>query len=224
MKAFLCFLKKELLLEWRGLESFTVLLAVELMLSVVCASSFSASGLSPGVAERLFPTFLWITVLFSSILASTRASSSEFERKAYQRLLIVKAPFSQLYLAKVLVSSIVSLVGYILALVFISELTAVSATVVLQIPRLLLVGFLGVIGLSSLTVLLSVIAQGSKVGGVLLPLLVLPLSLPIFWGVSELSQVVNLSRVSPSWWSVLIFTDLLYLLVGLNLYESVFKE
>jgi ABC-type transport system involved in cytochrome c biogenesis permease component len=86
---------------------------------------------------------------------------------------------------------------------------------------LLSVGALAAAGIAPLMVLLGGIASSSRMRGVLLPLLVLPLMFPFFLAGTELTAELIIDRalsMTSPWLSVLMGADTLFILLGLNLY------
>lgn len=222
MEKLLLLIRKELLLEWRGFEFLTVLFSLQVMLAALVSSGVSAAFLEARVVTRIFPTLLWIICIVSSVIAASRSHEAELEHGAYEGVILSGVSPSLVYIAKTTSVFLFLFSGYLLSLGLLSVLLDVSISS--SFFTLLAVGGLGILGISALLVLASAVAATSRLKGILLPLIVLPLTLPIFWGVCELSQSLGVSRVEESWWSVLFVSDVVYLLAGINLYAFVITD
>jgi heme exporter protein B len=89
------------------------------------------------------------------------------------------------------------------------------------------VAFLVVVAYAALSSLLAGIAVQARLKGLLLPLILLPLIFPLFFAALELSSALLIGGSfawSSFWFKLLLLLDLLYLLLGLNLFEYVVKE
>ena len=84
-----------------------------------------------------------------------------------------------------------------------------------------------IIACSALATILSGMTVASHMRQILLPLLMLPLIFPILFAATELTaqsmSPAGLEYGSP-WFSLLIGLDVLYLAVGINLFEFVIRE
>jgi ABC-type transport system involved in cytochrome c biogenesis permease component len=92
---------------------------------------------------------------------------------------------------------------------------------------LVAVGGAASFALASLVTLLSGIAGTSKLRGVLVPILSLPLLFPVFFaGVEMSADLVTLGslRQGSVWPVILVAAGSLYALVGVNLFESAIRD
>lgn len=135
-----------------------------------------AIGPDPQLLARLTPGIIWIAALLSSLLALERLFRDDFQDGSLEQLMLLPLPLPAVVLAKVMAHWAVT--G--LPLLILSPLAALllgmdvygwkimALTLLLGTPTL---GFLGAPGVG-LTV-------GLKRGGVLLSVLVLPLTIPL---------------------------------------------
>jgi len=133
-------------------------------------------GPSPQLLAAVAPGVIWVAALLATLLSMERLFRSDFEDGALEHLLLSPHPLPLLVLAKVLAHWLVTglplllvspLLGVLLHLPG-PAIRALPLTLVLGTPALSLIGAIGV----ALTV-------GLRRGGVLLPLLVLPLYVPV---------------------------------------------
>lgn len=151
--------------------------ALPLVLYTVVVTAF-ALGAEPGSA-RLAPfaaSIAWVSALLAVLIASERAFREDFDDGYIEQLALAPTPLAALIAAKLLAQWL--LVGLPLALLAplvagtlglaAGELLVLSAALLLGTPALLLMAAFG----AALTVAL-------PRAGILLPLLVLPLCLPV---------------------------------------------
>jgi ABC-type transport system involved in cytochrome c biogenesis permease component len=81
-------------------------------------------------------------------------------------------------------------------------------------------------GFSSLLVLLATMVINSKLQGVILPLLAIPMSFPLILAGIELPMeaLVGSGIWSSSWLTIILIADVLYFVAGCNLYDFAVKS
>ena len=212
-------LSKEILLELRGKEVLTLLVVTGITLGALVGAGSSAAVLEYRVLQRIFPTFLWIAFFFSSVLAMTRSHESELEGRGFEAIVLSGVSGAYQFLAKWVVTTVLLLLSFAVNSIFIS--LALGQQIAEIFIPLLLVGVLASAGIAPLMVLLGGVASTSKMRGVLLPLLVLPLMFPFFLAGTELTAELMIERsfsAASPWLSVLFGADTLFILLGVNLY------
>ena len=169
----LTLLRRELRLSLRhGADT----LAAVLFFVLVAALFPLAIGPAPETLARLAPGIVWVAALLAAILPLDRLFGADFEDGSLDQLLLSG-------LAAPIVAAVKALAHWLgtgLPLV----LAAGPVAVMLQMPGelipVLLAGLLpGTVALSLLGTLGAAIVVGARRGGVLLPLLVLPLATPV---------------------------------------------
>jgi heme exporter protein B len=173
------------------MSRFTAVLAREIRLSMrhgadtlaallfflVAASLFPlAIGPAPEVLGRLAPGIVWVCALLAALLPLDRLFGADFEDGSLDQLLLCGEPPAAIALAKATAHWLVTGLPLLFA--------AAPLAMMLRMPGLALPSLLG--GLLPGTMLLSLlgttgaaIVLGARRGGVLLPLLVLPLATPV---------------------------------------------
>lgn len=216
---------KELRLEWRGKELVTLLLCNSIITSVLVGAGVSSAMLDSRTTTKIYPMLLWVVFLLSATTSVSRSSETELEGRGFEGLLLAGVTGSQMYLAKVVVMSIMFFLNFLL-LVFLLAAT-LDQRVAVAILSLFLLGAGSCVALASLVVVLSGIAGTSRLRGVLVPILSLPLLFPLFFaGVEMTTQVLLYGAIDPAsaWPSILICATSFYFIVGLNLFEVAIKD
>jgi heme exporter protein B len=166
-------LRRELLLSARhGADT----LASVLFFALAAALFPLALGPSPQVLARIAPGIVWVTALLAALLPLDRLFGQDAEDGSLDHLLLAGAPSSLIAATKALSHWLVTGLPLLIA--------AGPVAVMLRLPDAALPALLGGLALgtavlSLLGTLAAAVVQGARRGGVLLPLLVLPLSVPV---------------------------------------------
>ncbi len=152
-------------------------LATPVIFFVIVTALFPlALGPEPALLRSLAPGVIWVAALLASLIGQDRLFKSDYEDGSLEQILVSPAPLQWLVLLRVFTHWLVT--G--LPLVILSSLMALmldypgNAMSVLVISLLLgtpVLSFLGAVG-AALTV-------GLRRSGMLLPILVLPLAVPV---------------------------------------------
>jgi len=173
LTAFLALLGRELRLALRhGGDSFGALL----FFFVAGALFPLAIGPAPATLARIAPGIVWVCALLAALLPLDRLFGADYEDGSLDQVLLSGLPASLVALAKAVSHWLVTGVPLLLA--------AFPLAVMLQLPAPALPALVG--GLAMGTAVLSLlgtacaaIVLGARRGGVLLPVLVLPLTTPV---------------------------------------------
>ncbi len=173
MTGFLAILWRELRLSLRhGADT----LAAVLFFLLTAALFPLAIGPEPDTLGRLAPGIVWVCALLAALLPLDRLFGADFEDGSLDQLLLSSLPPAGIALAKAAAHWLVTGLPLLLA--------AAPMAVMLRLPDAALPALLA--GLLPGTALLSLfgttgaaIVLGARRGGVLLPLLVLPLAMPV---------------------------------------------
>lgn len=126
-------------------------------------------------AEEVAPGILWIGFAFAGMLAFGRSFAQERERGTLDGLLLAPIDRSAVYLARTIVNTV--LMGIV-------ELVSLPAFVALYNLRvawgeIVLATALGTVGYTGAGTLVAAVAASTRAREVLLPLLLLPLTVPV---------------------------------------------
>lgn len=148
-----------------------------LLFFLLCGSLFPlALGPSPELLRRMAPGIVWVCALLATLLPLDRLFGSELEDGSLDQLLLLGLPPSLVALAKIIAHWLTTGLPLLLAAGPLAimldmqprDLTPLLTSLALGTPTLSLIG-----GMAAGIVL------GARRGGVLLPLLVMPLATPV---------------------------------------------
>jgi ABC-type transport system involved in cytochrome c biogenesis permease component len=216
---------KEIRLEWRGKEFLTLLVCNSIVISILVGAGVSSSVIDARTTTKVFPMLLWTVFLLSGTSAVSRTSESELEGHGFEGLLLAGVTGAQMYLAKVAVTAALFLLNFLLLLTLLSA--TLDQKLLEYALQLVAIGAGACLALAALVVLLVGVAGTSRLRGVLVPLLALPLLFPLFFaGVEMTSNVVLYGGlpVGSVWPSILVCINALYVILGINLFELAIRE
>ncbi len=224
MKAFWVLFKKDLALELRRKESLTLLISLSLLLALTVSLGINNLFLPMPTVTKIYIPLLWLISILCGTLASSRSYEYEMENAAYEGVLLTGISSPAIFLAKLLSNFLILICGH-----FFSAF-ALAAFLDVDISAAFLAFFViscaTIFGFTCLATLLAAISVNSQLKGLLLPLLLLPLSLPLFFAGSELSFISIYeggSLFDSIWLGLLVGLDLLYLTLGAWLFEHCLK-
>ncbi|MFT9016344.1 MAG: heme exporter protein CcmB [Acetobacter sp.] len=143
---------------------------------IVTATLFPlALGPSPELLRHMAPGILWVCALLAALLPLDRLFGAELEDGSLDQLLLLGLPPALVALAKMTAHWLTTGVPLLLAAVPLATMLGLPAT---TLPVLLGGLFLGSVVLSLIGGMGASIVLGARRGGVLLPLLTLPLVTP----------------------------------------------
>ena len=218
-------IRKEWRLEWRSKELFTLLACNAVLFSVLVGAGVSSAVLDAATAEKIYPMLLWVVFMLSTTTAVTRFNEQELEGRGFEGLLLSGVSGAQMYLAKVVLMTLFFSVSF----VFLALLLALSLDKEVSeiLSSLCLVGIGASSALAALLTLLAAVASTSKLKGILLPIISIPVLFPVFLCGMEMTTelVLNgaLAEGSP-WPVVLLCAETIYLVAGINLFEMAVRE
>lgn len=173
MRPLLALLGRDLRLALR--QSGDVLLAV--LFFILGAALFPfAVGPEPNLLLRLGPGLIWVMALLSVLLSLDRLFASDHEDGTLDLLLLAPVPLEGIVLARIVAHWLVSGGPLLLAAPLLAVFFGVPAY---ALPVLLGSLLIGTLALSALGALGAALTLGARRAGVLVPLLVLPLYIPV---------------------------------------------
>lgn len=167
---------KDIQIERHTRQIISVMVIFSITSVVVFNFALGAATLAPNslTAGNASMGFLWATILLAGTLGLNRSLSSENENRSLDALLLAPIDRSAIYLGKVIsVTAFTLIVEAILIPIFIAFFNKPFYR-----PQVLLVLFLGTIGYVAAGVLVTSMSAQTRLKEVLLPVLLLPLTLP----------------------------------------------
>lgn len=219
---FAALVEKDLRVEFRGRQRWISVLGFTVLVPVLVHFGIDRGRVRP---EEIAAGWIWMTLLFSGLLAMGRTFEIERDDGAFRGILLTPVPRETIFLAKVASGFLLNFGVALLALA--------SFVVFFSIPTgrnpLLLVAILGTgtLGFTAIGTLLSGVTAGTSMGETLLPILSLPLMVPVIvYGVS--STAVLMAGLPPGEIGgslrMLLAYDLVALSGGMALFRHVVRD
>ncbi len=214
--------RKDLRIEQRTRQSVSIMV----MFSLVTVIMFNfALGANLGAARELSGGLLWATILLAGTLGLNRSLSIERENQTIDALLIAPVRRNAIYLGKVFSNTLFTVfLEVILVVVFV-----VFFNKPFWRPQVLLILILGTFGYIAAGVLIASMSIQTRSRDVLLPVLLLPLSLPLVLS-AAIAVSAYLFPELPTWGEVqsaiylVLLYDLLMVTIGLLTYHYVVES
>lgn len=225
LSGFFALLQKDLLNELRGREVVIVHLAVSLLLAAMIGLGLQGAFLTRDQVLGLSPLFIWLVFVFAGAISFTRSFEYELNLRPIDSLLLSGFPPQLIFVSKCLANTLVVLLGHILSILALSMF--LNLALVPFVPKLAVLSCAVALGYSALATLLSSLSAGARVRGLMLPVLLLPLLFPLFFGAIEITDII----VAPgaqgeisSWGALIAVFDIVYLVATMNLFEFTIRE
>jgi heme exporter protein B len=194
------------------------------VLLVVVTASFSFPTGGEG-REGIAAGVMWMAFLFAALLGMGRSMAIEKEDSCLEGLLVSPAPRESVFLGKLFAN---------LGFTFAVEIVILPVFIVLLqlqpgggIWLLVLGAFLGTLGIVTVGTLFAAMAVNTRGREAILPLLVMPVSVPAMVAavkVSEAGFTGGMADGTLSWLLLLVGYDALFLLVALATFQFVTEE
>jgi heme exporter protein B len=224
MKAYLhslgALLAKEIRTEWRSRELIFTLLAFTLVVLVIFNFAFDLERMA---GAGSFSGMLWVTLAFAGTLGFTHGLGREKDRGSLTGLLLAPIDRSAILVAKILLNWLVMLVvgGLLLPISW-----------VLFNPGefrwlLVLVLLLGTLGYAAIGTTVSALVIHSRMRALLMPVLLLPVSIPLFLSAVKATEGVMEGAATGAvrfWFEFLASAVLIFLTAGVLLADTLFEE
>lgn len=186
--------------------------ALVVLFFVLTAALFPfAVGPEPNMLARMAPGVIWVTALLAVLLSLERLFLADHEDGSLELLALSSVPLELVVLAKALAHWLTTGLPLLLAAPLLGLLYAMDAA---AMPMLVLTLALGTPSLSLIGAIGAALTLGARRGGVLIPLLVLPLYVPVLvFGVSAIDAALFGLQMRPP---LLILGALFLLSLGLT--------
>lgn len=192
---------------------------------VVLVFSFAmANATDPAQGPITAAGVLWAATLFTGTVALSRVLDRERENEAIRTLLLSPAPRAAIYVGKLMAVSLLMLAVELVLAVLVGMLF--SAAVFAHPGWLTLVLLLGTLGFAATGVVFSTALLRSRSRDALLGALLFPIVIPVLLAASRATACM-FDPLSPDlepvafWARFLLATDVIYIAVGLWVFEPV---
>lgn len=163
---------------------------------------------------------LWVTILFASILGLNRSMTIEREQGGLDAMMLAPVDRAALYFGKTTGNFIFTL---LVGLVLLPVMTLLYNITLVQ-PLMFITLILGALGLAAVGTLLATMTAQTRARETLLPIIMLPTALPVLLTVVRASAGIMDGQVDYGWIVTLAMIDLMYLTLGLLLFEYVIED
>lgn len=212
---------KDLRLELRSRERVVSMATFAVLVAIVFSFALDPTIRARGIAGAM----IWVTILFAGTLGLGRSFALEREGDALVGLMLSPASRGALYLGKFLANLAIVLV--VEAVIFPVYGLFFGLSFQGSLPMLLLVVFLATVGFIALGTLFAAMAQHTRHGDTLMPILLLPLMIPVVIFAAAATQRLLVGRPPSEIVSsirMLLAFDLIYLAVCTAVFGAVLEE
>lgn len=219
-RAVAAILWKDLKIELRTREAFSASFVFSVLVLVVFNFTLDIRS---DESLRFGAGFLWVAFAFAGILALNRSFALEKEENGLQAMVLAPVDRASIYVGKFLANMLFLLVTEIIVL----PLFAIFFNVAIgeRFGLLLLILLLGTIGFSSVGTLFSAMAVHTRMREVILPVLLLPITVPVLIASVEATAfALGAQEAASFWFKLLIVYDVIFVTVSLLSFEYLLQE
>jgi heme exporter protein B len=217
----LIIIRKDLLIEWRTRARLNAL--VFFALATLLMFSFAVSD--PLVLKKNASGYLWLAILFASVLSLSESFRIETENHALDGVRLAPVDARSVFLGKAIGNTVML---WLLALVITPVTIALyDVTVKMGLLKMAAVLFLGCAGISAPGTIYAAIASNARARDVLLPLLLFPVLIPALLSSVKATGLViegDPQMQLESWLRLLTMFNILYWGLGFALFPRVIED
>lgn len=215
-------LRKDLRLEWRSRDSINGMLFFALLVVVVFGLAFDPTGF-PSTTRQVTGAILWVALLFAAMTALNQSWTRELRNQVLEAQRMTPAPASALFLGKALANMIfVLVVEAVMAPIFVVFFNLHPMGSVWLLALIMPLGTWALIVNGTFFAALGLRARSREL---LLPLLLLPISLPALLAMVQATTGVLSGDLDPiqinSWIKGLAGYDIIFTTACILLFETV---
>jgi heme exporter protein B len=213
---------KDLVSEVRSRESISSMFFFALIILLIFSFSFSMDLQG---SREIIPGLIWVAFSFTSIIGLGKAFTGELPNDCLESLLISPISKGAVYVGKL--TAHLAFLLIVEVILFPMFVIFFNLDVLDQLPILLVIFLVGSLGLSAVGVLFSAITVQVRAREVMLPILLLPLSVPVIIGAVEATRgalsgdPLSLYR---HWMELLIVFDGIFLVVSFWAFDWIMES
>jgi heme exporter protein B len=221
LRATIALIRKDLVTEIRSREAVLSMGFFALLVVVIFGFTMEARQVEPVVA----PGMLWVAFSFAGVLGLNRSFGVERENGCITGLMLCPVDRSSVFVAK--------MATHVLLMTFVECVTLPVFSGLLHIdlwphlPAVLAITLLGTLGFAAVGTLLAAVASQARARDVLLPIILYPIWIPLLLAaVKATSATLEGSSLGDiqGWLRLMGVYDLLFLVLGVVLFEYVLEE
>ncbi len=210
---------KDLLSEFRNRENMSSMFFFALNVILIFSFSFS---LDPETIKEIMPGLIWVAFGFTAIIGLGKSFLVEVNNDCMEYFQLLPIPKGAIYIGKFLGNLLfmvaVEIVLFPLFVLFF------NLDILDQFPQILITSLVATIGLSALGTLFSALTVQVRSREVLFPILLLPLSVPIFIGAVEATRGAlngDPFALYRHWIELLVVFDVIFVVVSFWVFEFI---
>ena len=220
LRRVIAIVRKDVIIELRTKEMLSSMIVFSLVAVFIFSIALDLSATNP---LDTTPGLLWVTIAFAGTLGLNRSLAQEQENRCIDGLLLAPMDRSAIFFGKAFGNFVfMSVVELIVVPVF-----AVLFNVPLLRPSIGLVIVLGTLGYAAVGTLFSTMAVNTRAREVMLPILLLPVSVPVFISaVNATGGFLTGDSVGDvaNWLQLLIAYDAIIIAVSFMTFDFVVEE
>ena len=211
---------KDLKIELRTKEAFSASFVFSLLVLVIFNFTLD---LASATARELAAGLLWIAFAFAGVLSLNRSFAIEREENCTQGLLLAPVDRGGIFLGKFLANVIFMLATEIIVLPLFAIFFNIDISE--RFGLLVLILILGTVGFASVGTLFAAMASVTRMREVLLPLLLLPITVPVLIAsVETTAYAIGAVEDASFWFRLLVVYDIVFVTVSFLTFEHVVQE
>ena len=213
---------KDLMSEIRSRENVSSMFFFALIIILIFSVSLS---MDQEMVKEMIPGILWIAFSFTGIIGLGKSFLVETQNDCMENLLMSPIPKGAVYLGKLIGNFLFMMVVEIIILPLF--VIFFNLDIFGQIPMIMLICFLGTLGLAAMGTLLSAMTVQIKAREVMFPLMLLPLVVPVIIGAVEATKGAlngDPLKLYQQWIQLLAVFDLVFLIVSYWLFEFILED
>jgi heme exporter protein B len=220
LKAVWAIVSKDLINEKRTFATLGSMIVFALIVILIFMFAFD---LAVGLRKEAASGIIWVTLCFAGTLSLDRTMALERESEGIDGLRLAPLEPTVIFAAKVITNWIYMLIISVIAL----AAYALFGNVILFKGGLILIILLGTFGYILIGILVATLNMQIKTRGPLLSVLLFPLLVPLLLAAVNASSLMLMGgdpHGLRTWLSVLVGYDLLFLAIGILLYDKILDE
>ena len=216
-RTMMAIIRKDIRAEFRSRELISTM-ALFTLLSVMVFSF--ALELDRQARRETVSGVLWVTIVFASLLGLNRSMISEREHGSLSAMILAPVDRTAIYLGKAIGNFLFTVIVGLILLPLITILYNIDVSD----PMMVVMLVFGILGFTSIGTLIAAMTAQTRARETLLPIAMLPVTLPVILTVVRASAGIMQDEFNPSWLATLIVIDLLYIGLGVLLFEYVIED
>lgn len=213
---------KDMAMELRGKEIFSTTLLFAMLTLVIFNFAFDMTSIK---TEDAAAGVLWVAILFSGSLSMNRSFLYEKEEGCLSALMLAPIDRSSLYFGKLAVNLVISLASILFIIPIFMVLF--NMNVMDRFFWQCATFFLGILGFTSVSVLIAAMSVNLRAREMMGPLLMLPVVAPVVISVVKITGGLIAGESMDGlliWLNILIAFDVIYLVISWLVFEHIIEE